>query len=137
WQTWDTMSAGAAWYSSASGTSPNRPIVGDATQSNPPCTQATFCSWSTVLSQYPNARIRPTVSGVPGLFLIRAGGPVTGGFVGATDSVIVGITGFDVETDFEPGDGHVVINTSNAAARAFAFSQETPTGSGSFVSGPN
>src|SRR4029077_17754748 len=132
WQTWDTMSAGAAWYSSASGTSPNRPIVGDATQSNPPCTQATFCSWSTVLSQYPNARIRPTVSNVPGLFLIRAGGPVTGGFVGATDNVILGGGRDEMDTNFEPGDGNQVINQADAAARGFAFAQETPNGSGSF-----
>ncbi|MDP9334353.1 MAG: hypothetical protein M3Q30_13775 [Actinomycetota bacterium] len=137
WQTWDTMDAGAAWYSSASGASPNRPIVGDVTQTNPPCHQTNFCTWSTLMADYPNARVRPTVSGVPGLLLVRAGGPVTGGFVGATDNVIVGISGNNVETNFEPGDGNLVINQSNAAARGFAFVQETANGSGAFVGGPN
>ncbi len=132
WQDWDTFN-GAAWYSSASGASPNRPIVGDATQSNPPCNQTTFCTWAQVKVHYPNARIRPTV----GPLLIRAGGPVTGGFVGATDNVIVGISGNDVETNFEPGDGNQVINTSNAASRGFAFANEGATGSGAFVGGPN
>ena len=36
WQNWDTMSGGAAWYSSASGSSAYRPIVGGVTQANPP-----------------------------------------------------------------------------------------------------
>jgi hypothetical protein len=136
WQNWDTMT-GAAWYSSASGGSGYRPIVGDVAQANPPCDQTTFCTWSSVLANYPNARIRPTVSGVPGPLIIRAGGPVTGGFVGATDNVIVGISGNNIETNFEPGDGNVVINTANAAGRGFAFAQETPNGSGAFVSGPS
>ena len=77
------------------------------------------------------------MSSVPGALLVRAGGPVTGGFVGATDNVIVGIGGNNVETNFEPGDGNLVINTANAASRGFAFAQETPNGSGSFVNGPN
>jgi len=137
WQHWDTMSGGAAWYSSGSGASAFRPIVGGVTQENPPCTQATDCTWQTVMDEYPNARIRPTVSGIPGLFLIRAGGPVTGGFVGATDNVIVGIGGEPIENNFEPGDGHMAVNPSNAASLGFAFAEETPTGSGEFVSGPN
>ena len=137
WQNWDTQAGAAAWYSSASGSSSYRPIVGDGTQTNPPCDQTTYCTWSQLMSDYPNARIRPTVSSVPGLFLIRAGGPVTSGFVGATDNVIVGISGNNVETNFEPGDGNQVINQADAASRGFAFVQETPNGSGAFVNGPN
>ena len=45
------------------------PIVGGVTQTNPPCTQATPCTWATLMSDYPNARINPSVSGTPGLFL--------------------------------------------------------------------
>ena len=131
------MSGAAAWYSSASGSSANRPIVGGVTQANPPCTQASYCTWAQVMSDYPHATIRPTVSGVPGLLLVRAGGPITGGFVGATDGVIVGINGLPIDNNFEPGDGAVVVNTSNAASLGFGFLQETATGSGSFVSGPN
>ncbi len=137
WQTWNTMSGAAAWYSSASGSSANRPIVGGVTQANPPCTQASYCTWAQVTSDYPHATIRPTVSGVPGLLLVRAGGPITGGFVGATDGVIVGINGLPIDNNFEPGDGAVVVNASNAASLGFGFLQETATGSGSFVSGPN
>ena len=89
------------------------------------------------MSDYPNAQIRPTVSGVPGLFLVRAGGPVTNGFVGAIDNVIIGIGSPVINNNFEPGDGNVVVNHSNAASLGFGFVQETPTGSGAFVSGPN
>jgi hypothetical protein len=136
WQTWNTMDTNASWYSSASGASQNRPIVNDTQQTNPPCDQTTFCTWATLMTDYPNARVRPTVSSVPGLLLVRAGGPVTGGFVGATDNVIVGIGGNNIETNFEPGDGNLVIQQSNAAARGFAFVQETANGSGAFVAGP-
>jgi hypothetical protein len=137
WQTWDTMDANGSWYSSASGGSSFRPIINDSPEANPPCNQTTFCTWATLMAAYPNARVRPTISGVPGPLMVRAGGPVSGGFVGATDNVIVGISGNNVETNFEPGDGNVVINQSNAASRGFGFVQETPTGSGAFVTGPN
>jgi hypothetical protein len=139
WQTWNTMSGGAgAWYSSASGSSAYRPIVGGVAQANPPCTQqAGYCTWAQIMSYYPHATIRPTVSGVPGLLLVRAGGPITGGFVGATDGVIIKISGLQVDNNFEPGDGNVVVNTANASNLGFGFLQETATGSGSFVNGPN
>jgi hypothetical protein len=137
WQNWDTMAGPAAWYSSGSGSSSFRPITGNATQTNPPCTQSSYCTWATLMSDYPHARIRPTVSGVPGLFLIRSGGPVTGGSVAATDNVILGIGSQELDTNFEPGDGNVVVNHTTAAPLGFAFAQETPNGSGAFVSGPN
>ena len=137
WQNWDTMSGGGAWYSSGSGTSAFRPIVGGVSQPTPPCNSATFCTWSTLMTDYPNARIRPTVGGIPGLFLIKAGGPVTGGFSGATDNVIIGIGSAVVENNFEPGDGHIAVTQSNATGLGFGFVQETAIGSGAFVSGPN
>ncbi len=137
WQEWNTMDTNASWYSSASGASGNRPIVNDTPEANPPCDGTPSCTWATILADYPNARVRPTLNSVPSPLLIRAGGPVTGGFVGATDNVIVGISGTDVETNFEPGDGNVVINTSNAASRGFAFVNEGANGSGSFVGGPS
>jgi hypothetical protein len=137
WQTWDTQSGNAAWYSSASDGSSLRPIVGGVMQANPPCTQASFCTWQTVKNDYPNARIRPTVNNAPGLLLVRAGGPITGGFVGATDNVVVGVNGTPIENNFEPGDGNVAVTSSSAAGLGFAFANETPNGSGSFVSGPN
>jgi len=137
WQTWNTMSGAAAWYSSASGSSSYRPIVGGVAQASPPCTQASYCTWAQLMTYYPHASIRPTVSGAPGLLMVRAGGPITNGFVGATDNVIVGNSGLVIDNNFEPGDGHVVVNQSNAAGLGFGFVQETPTGSGAFVSGPN
>jgi hypothetical protein len=136
WQTWDTMS-GAAWYSSATGMSPYHPIVGGVAQLTPPCTQASFCSWSTVLANYPKASIRPKVNNIPGALLVRAGGPVTGGFVGATDNVVIAVGGNVIENNFEPGDGNVAVRSSNAASLGFAFAQEAATGSGAFVNGPN
>ncbi len=135
WQTWDTMTGGA-WYSSASGSSAFRPIVGGVAQANPPCTQASFCTWATVLADYPNARIRPTIGNVPGLLMVRAGGPVTGGLVAATDNVIFGLGSNVLESNFEPGDGHIAVTSSNAASIGFRFVQETPSGSGAFVTGP-
>jgi hypothetical protein len=133
WQTWNTLtgSPGGAWYSSASGGSSFRPIVGGVTQT-PICTQASYCSWTQVLAAYPHAQIRPTT----GLFMARIGGPITNGWSGAVDDITVGIGGHDSTYNFEADSGATVIDSSNAAARDFGFAQETPTGSGAFVSGP-
>jgi hypothetical protein len=137
WQDWDTQDGDVSWYSSASGGSQYRPIVGDTPQSNPPCDTTPYCDWATVKADYPNARIRPTVSSVPGVLLIRAGGPVTGGASAATDNVIIGIGSAVVENNFEPGDGHIAVTQSSAAGLGFGFVQESATGSGAFVGGPN
>ena len=76
WQTWDTLTGPASgeWYSSASGISPNRPIVGDARQEDPPCDQTNYCTWAEVgaivTERGDPARRRPSL-------LLRSGGPVT------------------------------------------------------------
>ena len=98
---------------------------------DPPCDQTNYCTWAEVKTDYPNARIRPT-----GVLAVRAGGPVTTGLSVAVDDVIVGLGGIDVESDFEPGDGTITVNPSNASKLSFGFAQETPSGSGSFVTGP-
>ena len=136
WQTWDTLSGNGAWYSSASDGSGFRPIVADATQASPPCTQATFCTWTTVLGDYPHVRIRPTVSGFPGELLIKVGGNGDPGS-DAVDNLTVGVGGQTQLTDFEPGDGHVVVNTTTAPGLGFGFVQDSGSGSGAFVSGPS
>jgi len=132
WQTWDTMTGAAAWYSSGT------PIVAGTSQS-PICTQGSYCTWSQVMSAYPHATIRPTVNGVPGLLMVRAGGPVTNGLVAATDNVVIGIGTNTIENNFEPGDGHVTVNTANASSLGFGFVNDNQSGtvSGSFVTGPN
>jgi hypothetical protein len=136
WQTWNAEDASVSWYSSASGASTYRPIVNGAREEDPPCVQTPYCDWAFILSHYPHAQIRPSI----GQFMVRAGGPVTGGFVGATDNVIVGINGTNAENNFEPGDGHVAVTAANASSLGFSFSDESSLGgtaSGAFVSGPN
>jgi hypothetical protein len=81
-----------------------------------------------VLAAYPHARIRPSV----GLFLLRVGGPITGGFSGAVDNIIVN----NINWDFEASDGAVTVTAAKAAGYDFGFSTETPSGTGSFVTGP-
>jgi hypothetical protein len=63
-----------------------------------PCRQSAPCTWSQVLSNYPNAEIRPTI----GAFLIRAGGPYTGGNTGYFDKLTVGTSSGTTTFDFEP-----------------------------------
>ncbi len=134
WQEWDTLTGPptGAWYSAGSGGSSFRPIVGGVTQVSPPCDAVNYCTWAEVLANYPNARIRPS----SGLIMVRAGGPIAGGFSGATDKVVVGLNGIDATYDFEPGNVVVTVNPTTASKLSFGFAQETASGSGSFVSGP-
>jgi hypothetical protein len=138
WQTWDTLSSGSgAWYSSANGGSSFRPIVGGMTQANPPCIQTAFCTWQTIKGDYPHAQIRAKVNNIPGAFLLRVGGNGDPGSV-AVDNLTVGVAGQTQLTDFEPGDGHIVVNNTTAAGLGFGFVQDSgTTGAGAFVSGPS
>jgi hypothetical protein len=132
WQAWDTENGDAKWYSSGSGDSSFRPIVGGSPQANPPCTQASYCSYATILAHYPHARVTPST----GQLMVRTN-ETTSGFVGAVDNVQVGFGTTEADYDFDPGDGHIAVNSTTAAGLGFAFAQETATGSGSFVTGPN
>lgn len=85
WQTWDPM-AGVWWGSGAPGSGPC-PI------SNP-------CSWSGVLSNFPEAGVQAgQLSGV----LFKAGGPWEDGFFGFVDGLSIGIQGAETVYDFETG----------------------------------
>jgi hypothetical protein len=135
WQTWNTLNGtpSGAWYSTGSGGSAYRPIVGGTAQANPPCTQASYCTWGQVMADYPNATVRPTT----GLFLVRVGGPITGGFSAAVDNVTVGVNGNDLTFDFEPGTGNIIVNAATSPNLDFGFASESGTGnSGGFVTGP-
>ncbi len=82
WQTWDTM-AGKWWASSGDG--------------KLECPISKACSWSDILSKFPNAGIRAGA----GNTLFKAGGPWAGGFDGNIDAFTIGINGNDTTYDFE------------------------------------
>ncbi len=66
------------------------------------CSQATPCTWSQVLSYFPHAAIRNDPIG-QGAFILRLGGPITGGATAYVDDLTVGTTAATTTTDFEPG----------------------------------
>lgn len=84
WQTWDTLTAAAAWWASGS--------PGNAT-----CSQPSPCTWAEVLAAFPNAGIHATLPGV----LLKAGGGWPGGFDGNVDDLTIGISGVTTTYDFE------------------------------------
>jgi hypothetical protein len=90
WQTWDPVDPGAMWWMSGSA------VVGGSSVGNP-CPQSSPCSWSTILSTFPDAEIHSTL----GAILLKAGGPAPG-FVGSADRFTLGISGSDTTFDFEP-----------------------------------
>jgi len=79
WQTYDAR-AGEWWASRAPG--------------NAVCPQSAPCTWSQVLSAFPNA-------GISGVLLLRAGGPWAGGFVGNADALSITVNGANTTVDFE------------------------------------
>mgnify|MGYP001589043662 CR=1 FL=1 len=83
WQTWDPR-AGAWW---ASG-NPGKTL----------CPIGAPCTWSQVLSHFPNAGIRNAV----GLLHFKAGGPWAPGFDGNVDAFTIGVAGLGTTYDFEP-----------------------------------
>jgi len=88
WQTWDTQDnagSGNWWASSGPG--------------NTVCPQSNPCTWSEVLSNFPNAAIRD--ANYTGL-LFKAGGPWSSGFEGNVDNFNIGIDNDITIYDFEP-----------------------------------
>lgn len=85
WQTWDTLTANAAWWASGA--------PGDSV-----CSQPSPCTWAEVLTNFPNAGI----SVLPlGGILLKAGGGWPGGFDGNVDNLVIGIAGVTTTFDFE------------------------------------
>ncbi|MGD9890563.1 MAG: right-handed parallel beta-helix repeat-containing protein [Dehalococcoidia bacterium] len=87
WQTWNTQdnAAGGNWWFS------------DGTLSAT-CSQAVTCTWSQVVTAFPNGGIRVT----DGALLLRAGGPWAGGFDGNVDALTIGVSGSNTTYNFEP-----------------------------------
>lgn len=83
WQTWTPTTSGKWWASGAPG--------------NGPCGQGTPCTWSQVLTAFPNAGLRAG----NGWLHLRVGGPWTGGFTGYVDGFTFGVTGDVTTYDFE------------------------------------
>jgi hypothetical protein len=84
WQTWDPMSQGKWWgtHASISGT----------------CSMASPCTWSEVLTAFPNIGIHATFGGLS----LKAGSGWPAGFDGNADALTVGVSGTDTTYDFEP-----------------------------------
>ncbi|MCB9865656.1 MAG: hypothetical protein H6816_03355 [Phycisphaerales bacterium] len=87
WQTWTPLT-GRWWASGAPG--------------NSVCPINAPCTWSEVLSSFPNAGIQDNVLGA---VLLKAGGPWAPSFVGTTDALIIGTNGVNTTYDFEPCAG--------------------------------
>jgi hypothetical protein len=87
WQTWNPMTDGAAgnwWFTRA--------------PYNTVCSMANPCSWSEVLSQYPEAGIRAGT----GALLLKAGGGWAGGFDGNVDALTLNDVAYDFELHLRP-----------------------------------
>ena len=84
WQTWNPMSQGGWWFTRA--------------PQNATCSQADTCTWSEVLTLFPNIAIHPTD---PGSMIFKAGGGWTGGFNGNVDAFTIGVNGDNTTYDFE------------------------------------
>lgn len=97
WQTWDTLTnvgTGNWWATGAPGSSV--------------CPIGNPCTWSELLSAFPNAGVRANV----GATHLKAGGPWTGGFNGNADKLVVGTTVDTITYDFDlaqPGGTPVAV----------------------------
>lgn len=75
---------------------------GSQAPGNSVCSQATPCTWSQVLTDFPNAGVRndPIAQGA---LLLRLGGPISGGATAFVDDLTVATTTSTTVVDFEPG----------------------------------
>jgi len=89
WQTWNTQDdalPGNWWFSRAP---QNTPFIG--------CSQALPCTWSQLLTRFPDAGVHRTFGAV----FLKAGGPWPPGFDGNTDALTIGCNGRTILWDFE------------------------------------
>jgi hypothetical protein len=87
WQAWDTLDDAAGtgtgnwWFTGAPG--------------NTVCPQANPCTWTEVLTAFPNAGVHTVFGGV----LFKAGGGWVGGFVGNVDAFVINSDVYDFEAE--------------------------------------
>ncbi|MBX3031575.1 MAG: choice-of-anchor D domain-containing protein, partial [Chloroflexi bacterium] len=106
WQDWDAL-AGEWWAS-------------NQTASGGLCPQSQPCTWSEVLTNWPNA-------GIQGRFLLSAGSFSIPTFTGYADALTVGVLGTDTTFDFEPTLVTDVVREVNVATSlAGVTSPSTP-----------
>lgn len=90
WQTWNPLTAASGWWQSGT------PVVNGSSGSKV-CTQASPCSFATLMANYPNASVRPVLGqlfGEPGGggVWLKAGGGWSGGWSGNVDSLSASVT---------------------------------------------
>lgn len=129
WQTWnplDNAGTGNWWFSGAPG--------------NAVCPINNPCTWTELLTAFPNAGIRSAGTNT-GATQFKAGGPWTNGFVGNVDAFSIGVSGVVTTYDFEllptPAALHVVklvVNGTGGVALDSSFSVHV-TGDGVDVAG--
>lgn len=95
WQSWDAL-AGKWWATRA-------PF-------NASCSQASPCTWTQVLTNWPAAGVDAMSGGV----FLKAGGGWSGGFTGNLDKLTIGVSGVGTTYDFEPALGHCSVSADVA-----------------------
>lgn len=91
WYTWNPIGANARWW--ITGT----PKVGGSDAANPCPLFGTTCSWATILSTFPNAAVHPVYQEF-GLKQGSGEGIITSNF----DALLIGVSGNNIQYDFEP-----------------------------------
>lgn len=112
WQTWDAL--GGEWWATGS------PGNGTCPQSDP-------CTWSEVLSAFPDAGVHPAVGAV----LFKAGSGWAA-FDGNVDAFRLGVDGTTTPFDFEPGSEPVGRASFGFVSR-YKKGAEVPTGNTQFT----
>lgn len=108
WQTWDTMTQGKWWGTDS-------PI-------STSCSIGSPCTWSEVLTAFPNAGIHSTLGAV----LLKAGSGWPAGFDGNVDALVIGVNGVKTTFDFEPETPCTTTCYVDNATGDDAFGGDTP-----------
>ena len=110
WQTWNALNG--QWWASKT----------TSGGSNGLCPQLSPCTWSQVLTNWPNARINPVAPAV----VLKAGGGWSV-FDGNVDNLTIGVSGNTTTYDFEPETPCTTVCYVDAATGNDAFGGDTPT----------
>jgi len=108
WQTWDALTQGRWWATGAT--------------MNAVCSIATPCTWSDVLSNFPDAGIHSVFGAVQ----FKAGSGWPAGFDGNVDAFTIGVSGDDTTYDFEPETPCTTVCYADAVNGNDSFGGDSP-----------